>query len=304
MRDIVVVGSLNVDVSLSATRLPAPGETVRAQGRELGPGGKGCNQAIAAARLGARVHMVGWLGDDAFAEIPQLALERAGVDATYVERAAGHATGTATIVVSSQSGENQIAVFAGANREVSSDHVHSAIAAFRASSVLLVQLELPLDTVEAALDLARETGCTTILDPAPARDLPEGLLRKVDVLTPNEHEASLLTGIEVTDVESAGAAASRLCEWTGSDVVVTLGAAGCVWARPTGFEHLTAPVVDAVDSTGSGDAFNGALAAALAAGDSFSRALDQALRGGAAATRRRGAAAAMPTRAELEAVGD
>lgn len=303
MGDIVVVGSLNVDLSLRAARLPAPGETVRADALEVGPGGKGCNQAIAAARLGARVHMVGWLGDDEFSEVPERALDDAGVEREHVARIAGHRTGTAGIIVSAATGQNQIAVFAGANREVTPEQVRGAAAAFRTSSVLLVQLELPLDAVEAALDLAHENGCKTILDPAPARELPGTLLRKVDVLTPNESEAALLTGYPVTDVESAAAAGSRLCEQTGSEVLVTLGAKGVVRVRDTGFEHLPAPRVTAVDATGAGDAFNGALAVALAADEPMVRALTQALRAGSAATLRPGAAASMPTLRELEVLG-
>ena len=300
MADIVVVGSLNVDLTLRASRLPAPGETVRADAIEIGPGGKGCNQAIAAARLGARVRMVGWLGDDRFAEVPERALAEAGVDLAHLQRAPDTATGMAAIVVSGETGQNQIAVFPGANREVTPKQVRGAADAFRASSVLLVQLELPLETVDAALDLARESGCTTILDPSPARALPEEMLRKVDVLTPNESEASLLCGHPVTDVESAAAAGSRLCEKTGSDVLVTLGARGVVWVRATGFEHLPAPAVEAVDTTGAGDAFNGALAVALAAGEPLARALGQALRAGSDSTRRPGAAASMPPRRDLE----
>ncbi|MEE2703824.1 MAG: ribokinase [Myxococcota bacterium] len=300
MAEIVVVGSLNVDLALRAKRLPSPGETVRADALEIGPGGKGCNQAIAAARLGAHVHMVGWLGDDRFAEVPERALAEAGVDLAHLRRAPGTATGMAAIVVSDETGQNQIAVFPGANREVTPEQVRDAAEAFRASTVLLVQLELPLATVDAALDLARESGCTTILDPAPARELPDDLLRKVDVLTPNETEASLLCGHPVSDVESAAAAGSRLCERTGADVLVTLGAQGVVWVRATGFQHLPAPAVEAVDTTGAGDAFNGALAVALADREPLVRALGQALRAGSDSTRRPGAAASMPTQRDLK----
>ena len=222
MRDIVVVGSLNVDVSLVAEHLPQPGETVRAEQLELGPGGKGLNQAIAAARLGGRVRMVGRTGDDRFAEIPLAALDEAGVETTYVEALPGHHTGTATIVVDRVSGQNQIAVAGGANRALSPEHVRDAIAAFRASGVLLVQLEAPPETVDAALELGRELGLVTVLDPAPARELPDELLRKADVLTPNEDEAERLTGLPVRDVESAFAAGSALRERSQGDVIVTL----------------------------------------------------------------------------------
>jgi ribokinase len=302
MRDIVVVGSLNLDVSVQATRIPRPGETVRAAGLSIGPGGKGLNQAIAASRLGARVHMVGQLGDDRFAEVPEAALRDAGVDASYVRRLPGQHTGTALIVVDETSGENAIAVAAGANRALSPQHVQDAVAAFRGSGVLMVQLELPLETVETALDLAKENALVTLLDPAPARELPDTVLRKIDVLTPNETEAEFLTGIRVRDPESAAEAGARLRERTLSDVLVTLGAAGCVWVWSTGFEHIPSPRVEAVDTTAAGDAFNAGLAVGLARGEPIARALRTAVRAGAAATLRSGAAAAMPTAEDLAAL--
>ncbi len=301
MRDIVVVGSLNVDVSVEAEGLPAPGQTVRASGLKIGPGGKGLNQAVAAARLGGRVHMVGAVGDDRFAEIPLATLEAAGVDSTYVVRSrdADQHTGTALIMVDRESGENSIAVAGGANTAVGPEVVTQALAAFRASGVLLVQLEVPLETVEAALEEARAQRMITVLDPAPAAALPETLLRKVDIMTPNETEAEVLTGTPVHDLESAAVAGSRLRQMTEGDVIVTLGEAGCVWVWPTGFEHIPAPRVQPVDSTGAGDAFNGGLALALARGDSIARALRQAVRSGAAATLMRGAAEAMPRPEDL-----
>ncbi len=304
MRDLVVVGSLNVDVSVQGARIPRPGETVRADGLAIGPGGKGLNQAIAASRLGARVHMIGRIGEDRFADVPEAALREAGVDASYVRRIPGQHTGTALIVVDAHSGENAIAVAAGANRELTPRDVQDAVAAFRASGVLMVQLELPLETVEAALDLAKENALVTLLDPAPALELSDTLLRKVDILTPNESEAEALTGIRVRDPESAAEAGARLRERTRGDVLVTLGSAGCIWVWPTGFEHVTTPRVDAIDTTGAGDAFNAGLAVGLARGESIERALHTAVRAGAATTLRSGAAAAMPTAKELEALPD
>jgi ribokinase len=302
VRDIVVVGSLNVDVSVRAEHLPLPGETVRASALEIGPGGKGGNQAIAAARLGGRVHMVGRVGEDAFAEIPRAALEEAGVDTAFLHGLPGAHTGTALIVVDEATGQNAIAVAGGANRQLAPEAVADAVAAFRASGVLLVQLEAPLETVEAALDLARETQVRTVLDPAPARELPDPLLQKVDILTPNETEAEALTGLRVQDVESAAAAGSALRDRTLGDVIVTLGERGCVWVFASGFEHVPAPQVQPLDTTGAGDAFNGGLAAALARGESLGAAIRFAARAGAAATLQRGAARAMPTLERLASV--
>jgi ribokinase len=302
VRDIVVVGSLNVDVSVRAEHLPLPGETVRASALEIGPGGKGGNQAIAAARLGGRVHMVGRVGNDAFAEIPRAALEEAGVDTAFVHVLPDAHTGTALIVVDETTGQNAIAVAGGANRQLAPEAVGDAVAAFRASGVLLVQLEAPLETVEAALELARETQVRTVLDPAPARELPDQLLQKVDILTPNETEAEALTGLGVQDVESAAAAGSALRDRTLGDVIVTLGELGCVWVFASGFEHVLAPRVQPLDTTGAGDAFNGGLAAALARGDSLGAAIRFATRAGAAATLQKGAARAMPTPERLASV--
>jgi ribokinase len=302
MRDIAVVGSLNVDVSLRVPRFVRPGETLRATGLEIGAGGKGLNQAVAAARLGGRVHLVGRVGRDPFAEIALAALRAAGVDATHVEALDGACTGLATITVDDETGQNQIAVAGGANHQVTIDHVRDAVSAFRSAAVLLVQLELPAATVDAALELARANHVRTVLDPAPLRELTGETLAKIDVLTPNEGEAEALSGMRIRDVESAAAAASALQARTRGDVVVTLGAQGCVWAHATGFEHVPAPKVRALDTTGAGDAFNGALAVALARGEPLSRALRHAVRAGAASTLRRGASAAMPTEAEVLAL--
>ncbi len=299
MRDIVVVGSLNVDVSLRARHIPRPGETVPAEGLEIGPGGKGLNQATGASRLGARVYLVGRVGDDRFAEVPEKALVEAGVDASHVARVPGQPTGTALIVVE-PGGQNAIAVAGGANHSLKPDDVRDALAAFRASGVLLVQLELPLETVEAALDLAKETACLSVLDPAPARELPDRLLRKVDVLTPNEREAELLTGTPVRDIESAAEAGRHLQERTLADVLVTLGAQGCVWVWSTGFEHVPAPRIRALDATAAGDAFNAALAVDLARGESLAGSLQAAVRAASASTLRRGAASSMPRADEID----
>ncbi len=170
---------------------------------------------------------------------------------------------------------------------------------FRAASVLLVQLELPLETVETALDLGRRHSLLTLLDPAPFRELPDSILRKVDVLTPNETEAESLCGLRVADVESGAAAGALLQKRTRGDVIVTLGALGCVRVHSSGFEHLPAPLVEPVDTTGAGDAFNGGLAVALARGAPLLEALRQAILAGTAATLRPGAGAAMPTREDL-----
>lgn len=295
MRDIVVVGTLNVDVSVRAERLPAPGERIRAEALLLCGGGKGLNQATAAARLGGRVHLVGRIGDDRFRDIVLDSLRADGIDDTHVGTVTGVHTGTALVMVDEGTGLYQIATVSGANACLSAEHVRDAVGAFRSAAVLLVQLGIPDEAVEAALDLARAHGLATVLDPAPPRALSDETLRKVDLLTPNQHEAQALCGIPVHDVPSAARAGAILRARTQGDVVVKLGAQGCVWVYATGFEHLPAPSVRAIDTTGAGDAFDGALAVAIARGEPRGAALREAVRAGAAATLRRGAALGMPT---------
>ena len=294
MRDVLVVGSLNVDISLRTARIPRPGETVQAGDLRIGAGGKGLNQALAAARLGARVHMIGRVGGDGFADIPRIALEQSGIDASHVEEIPELHTGIALIVVE-EAGQNAITIAGGANDELTPEALQDALAVFRASGVLLVQLEVPLETIEAALDLAKENALLTVLDPAPARELPDELLRKVDVLTPNESEAELLTGIEIRDVESAAEAGKRLQERTLGDVLITLGARGCVWVWSTGFEHVPAPRVNPIDTTAAGDAFNGGLSVGLARGGSVGACIRSAVRAATASTLLPGAAESLPT---------
>jgi ribokinase len=299
VRDIVVVGSLNLDISVRAEHLPRPGETVRASDLQLGPGGKGLNQALAAARLGGRVHMVGCVGADAFSQIPLEALRQAGIDTALVASLQDAHTGTALISVDAVTGQNAISVAAGANKRVTPDQVRAAEPTFRSSRVLMTQLELPLETVETALALARASSLVTLLDPAPFRELPDAILCKVDILTPNETEAESLSGKRVDDIESGAAAGAALRARTGGDVIVTLGEQGCVWVHANGSEHVPAPRVEPIDTTGAGDAFNGALAVALADDKALPEALELAVRAGTAATLRPGAGAAMPTPEDL-----
>jgi ribokinase len=299
LNEIVVVGSINVDIALRAEKIPSPGETVRASDVKLGPGGKGLNQAIAASRLGAGVVMVGRVGEDRLADVPSTALRKAGVDTTYVTSCRNGPTGTAVIVIEERGGQNAITVAGGANGLLAPAQIAAAAPAFRDAKVLLVQLEAPPETVQAALDLAGEHGLTRILDPAPFRPLSDDLLSRIDVLTPNESEASQLTGQDVCDVDSAIAAGRNLWPRVGGDVVITLAHMGCVWITANDAIHLEAHQVESIDSTGAGDAFNGALAFGLAFGEPMERALERAIAGGTASTLRAGAAQSMPTLDEL-----
>lgn len=273
--DVLVVGSANLDVVARTDRHPSPGETLLGSDLAEHPGGKGLNQAVAAARSGARVAFVGALGDDDAGRRLHAVLVREGIDASAVATVPAP-TGRALIVVDTR-GENTIVVVPGANALV------TAPAPLPRAAVVLTQLEVPLTTVEATLRAAREAGATTVLNPAPAADLTETLLAQCDIVVPNEHELALLGG--------AGALLARGCR----AVVVTRGAAGVEIHTAEGVERIAPHPVDPVDTTGAGDAFCGSLSARLAAGDALVDAVRWASVAGALATTAAGAVPAQPT---------
>lgn len=290
---ITVLGSLNMDLVALTDRAPAMGETVMGREFRTIPGGKGANQAIAAARAGGTVAMVGAVGSDPFGAtlIETLRCDRVDTD---LVRQMPSASGTAHIVVDGR-GQNAIIVIPGANGTVTR-LTEADRAQIRRSSYLLMQLELPLSVVEEAAAVARQAGVQVVLTPAPARELPASLLANVDWLVPNEHEAVLLA-----DIADPEAAAAKLLGLVGN-VVVTLGARGCLWLSRTGESaRVPAPQVEAVDTTAAGDTFTGALAVALAEGRPAADALAWACRAAAISVTRLGASPSMPTRAEIEA---
>lgn len=297
--DIVVFGSLNMDLVVRAPRRPDPGETVTGDDFKLIPGGKGANQAVAAARLGGRVVMAGRAGDDVFGRGLLESLRAAGVRTDQVKITPGAPTGTALILVDANA-ENSIVVVPGANGLCSAGDAGALAELMGTAKVLMVQLEIPLDAVRRAVDLARERGVTVLLDPAPAQPLPPELLRSVDIITPNETEASILTGRQVTDVKSAKLAAVDLLQMGARSVIVKLGARGALLAENNDFEHIEGFQVDAVDTTAAGDAFAGGLAAALVEGRKLRSAAVFANAAGALAVTRFGAQTSMPSRAEVE----
>ena len=294
--EVAVVGSLNLDLVVRVARLPGPGETVTGDDVFRNPGGKGANQAVAAARLGRRVAMVGRVGDDDAGRELLGSLEADAVDTSQVRVVAGVPSGIALITVS-EDGENQIVVSPGANARLTPDDVGQAGAALRAAAVTLLQLEVPLEAVAAA---ARAAGGTVVLNPAPVRDLPEELLAEVDVLVPNRVElAQLAGGAEPGTVAEATRLAGRL---PARAVVVTLGADGCLVVEGGDATHVPAVAVRAVDTTAAGDAFCGGLADALAGGATLEDAARRAVRVAAAACLRPGAQASLPTPGELQAL--
>lgn len=295
---IVVVGSLNADLVTTCEVLPRAGQTVVGTGFHMFPGGKGANQAVAAARLGGTVRLVGCVGDDERGRWLTSQLGLAGVDTEDVSVSAGQPTGIAAITVQ-RDGQNTIVVVPGANQRCRPDSVQRALTGVR-GGILLLQLEVPLETVTFAAELGRARGLTVILNPAPACPLPPPLLANSTYIIPNETEASSLTGLPVGDVDQALVAASRLAA-AGPRVIVTLGRRGAVFADLERRFHQPAWPVEAVDATAAGDAFVAAFAVALGRGDSLEEALDYAASAGALTATRLGAQTALPTAAELAA---
>lgn len=298
---IVVVGSLNMDLVTEAPKIPAPGETVIGGDLCTVPGGKGANQAVAAARLGAHAAMVGRLGNDVFAARLRDNLAAEGVDLTHVQETAV-ASGVALIVVDAQ-GQNSIVVAPGANARLAPADVQAAESVIAAADVILLQLEVPLESVLRAAQLAHEAGVTVVLNPAPAHPLPDGLLALVDILIPNETETASLSGLPVDSTEAIEAAAARLRERGVAAVVLTLGARGALLAEKSGTHHFPAFAVDrVVDTTAAGDAFVAALATSVAEGRPFREAVVWGNAAGALAVTRHGAQPSLPRREEVEAL--
>jgi ribokinase len=299
--DVFVVGSINQDFVLSVERRPEPGETVTEAQLSKGNGGKGANQAAAAALLGASVKFLGRVGDDGFGEPLVEALADKGVDTSLIEASPDSSTGTAFITVTPD-GENAITVAPGANRTLSADDVDDASDAIADARVLVAQMEVPPDVVLRAVEVAARQGTRALVNLAPTTDIPRKLLEKLDPLVVNEHEAAFLLRERVEGVEGALSAAPELLELGPRSAVITLGREGAVFSDGESTNHLPAPKVDAVDTTGAGDAFVGALAAKLAQELPLNDAVAYAVRAGAAAVTRKGAQGALPTPESVKAM--
>ena len=296
---VCVVGSLNMDLVVKAPRLPRVGETVSGGTFATFPGGKGANQAVAAARLGARVAMVGRVGEDAFGRQLVDGLKRDGIDVAHVRVDPGAGTGVALIGVDGE-GRNMIMVASGANMRVAPAGVDEARDAVAGARVVLLQLEIPIEAVVHAAAVARAAGAVVCLDPAPAVPLPEALYACVDVINPNEVEAEILTGVEIHSIADAERAAAALLERGPRIAVVKMGDRGASYLSRDGGGHAPAMAVKAVDTTAAGDAFAAALGVALGEGSGVADAVTFATRVAGIKVTRMGAQAGMPARAEVE----
>ena len=264
--EVLVLGSSNIDMIIKVDHLPSPGETVLGGAFTQAAGGKGANQAVAAARAGAQVTFVAAVGEDDLGLQAIAGYQQDQIDTQYIQRIAGQHTGVAMISVDAK-GENCIAVASGANACLSADDVNRLSTVIQQSRVLLMQLETPLEAVRAAAYLASAHSSTfTILNPAPAQPLPDDLYPLLDLITPNETEAALMTGITVKDLETARQAGQQLLSKGVKQVILTLGAEGALWLTHDQDRHISGCQVHPVDTTAAGDTFNGALATCLAQG--------------------------------------
>lgn len=290
---VAVVGSFVVGLTLRADRFPVTGETVLARDFDMGPGGKGSNQAIQIARLGTEVEFVGVLGTDDFARIATDLYETEGVGTAHTVRAGDRHTGVGFIILD-DSGDNRILLDPGTNDAFTPTHVDAAADVFSGSAVVIAQLEIPLETALAGMKAGKAAGCTTILNPAPARAVPPEMFGFVDVLTPNQSEARILLGLPPDDPSDDLALCERLRALGAGTIVMTRGERGAVVVDANGATQIEPFSVEVTDTTGAGDAFNGALAAGMAKGEGLEAAARRAAAAGALACTKLGVIPALP----------
>ncbi len=296
---VVVFGSINIDLVAKTSVMPKDGQTVIGDEFFTNPGGKGANQAVASARMGAPTEMVGRVGNDIFADelLENLKTNSVGIDNIFIDK--NTSSGTAIIIVDA-SGQNRIVVIPAANGRIDESDIDRLESALKSASILLLQLELPIEAVIEAAEIAKRKNVKVIFDPAPAQALPERFYPLIDIITPNQTEAELLTGIAVTNEQQASESAEELIKRGVSEVIIKMGSEGVF--RTDGKEKLYLPAfkVKAIDTVAAGDAFNGCLAAMLNEGASIRQAIEWAQAAAALSVTRQGAQQSMPTRQEVE----
>jgi ribokinase len=298
---IVVVGSSNMDMVVKTDHIPVPGETVLSGSFFMNAGGKGANQAVAVARLGGEVVFISKLGNDLFGKQFSQLFSSEGIDTTHLRFDDERPSGVALITVD-KAGENSIVVASGANAFLGDEDIVAALREIETAGIVLLQLEIPLTTVQHVIAYAAERNVKVILNPAPAASLPAEMLRQIDILTPNKTEAGMISGLEVRDIESAGLAAKAICTMGVKNVVVTMGPLGAVICDGEHISLVKTREVETIDTTAAGDVFNGALAVALAEGKELKAAVSFACEAAAISVTRLGAQSSIPHRNELVAV--
>ena len=299
MSDISVLGIFVADISFSGTKIPAIGETILGDKYNIGPGGKGCNQAIAIARLGGRVDFISKIGKDAYGELALNTLKKNEIKTENIIQDANLQTGVAGILVDKKSGKNAINVIVGAPTTLKINEISKQINIIKDSKIFLTQLEVPKDVTLHCLKIAKENGCITILNPAPASEITKEFYSNIDYFTPNETEAEFYTGIKITSEKEAKLAAHKLISFGVKKVIITLGEKGLFYTDGQDEIYLKANSVKTVDTTGAGDAFNGGLAFGLSKGKSIKECLELANKVAGISTTKLGAGNAMPYFADI-----
>jgi ribokinase len=300
-KKIVVVGSCNTDMVIKTDRLPIPGETILGGTFFMNPGGKGANQAVAAARMGGKVTLISKTGNDVFGKQSVMLYNSENINTDFVFSDPNQPSGVALITVDSY-GENCIVVASGANASLSPSDINKASREIESSDLVLMQLEIPIDTVEYVAEIANKRGIKVILNPAPARALSDKLLKCLYIIIPNKSEAEILSGIKVTDYETARQAADIISSRGVDNVVITLGAQGALIKELDQYHYVEAHKVDAVDTTAAGDSFCGTVCVGLSEGRSILDAVKLAAKAAALTVTRMGAQSSIPYRSELSSL--
>ncbi len=298
---VIVIGSSNTDMVVKTEKLPMPGETVMGGTFLMNPGGKGANQAVSAARLGSKVIFIAKVGDDLFGRQALQQFQRENIDTSFITMDSDHPSGVALIGVDAH-GENSIIVAPGSNSYLNTQIVEQALESIREPAIILMQLEIPIQIVEFAIEKGYAKGCQVILNPAPVRALDKKALKYLHIITPNKSEAELLTGIRITDLLTAEQAALQLHQFGVPNVVITLGPRGAYLHTKSVAKLIPAPPVTAVDTTAAGDCFSGALAVALSEGFEIDKAVSFACKAASISVTRMGAQSSLPYRNEVSEI--